>query len=191
MILSLFIRNKEFHVAYGDFAHIYKVTESREMADSVPVFLKEVLDFVAFEECDTVLYSSGPASFTTARIMTSLIKGFAISRADLKFIGISNFLTYLYIASQTKSSGLLAIPTMRGDYFASTYKDDALDDVKLLNDLPTVALLDNSQIFEPANLASVQINIINTNIAIINKEYIQNTLDINYGFTPEYRASAS
>ena len=191
MILSLFIRNKEFHVAYGEFAHIYKVNESREMADSVPMLLKEVLDSVAFDECDDVLYSSGPASFTTARIMTSLVKGIAISQPALKFTGISNFLTYLYIALQTKSSGLLAIPTMRGDYFATAYQDDVLEDEIIMSELPKHAVLDNDQMFELANFASVQINIINTNIAIINKKYTQNTLDINYGFTPEYRASAS
>ena len=191
MILSLFIRNKEFHVAWGDFARAYKVNEPREMADSVPMFLKEAIDFVAFEQCNTILYSSGPASFTTARIMTSLIKGIAISRPDLKFVGISNFLTYAHIASQVKDSGMLAIPTMRGDYFVTSYRDGSLTDIKVMNELPTNAFLDDDHVFDVKNLASMQIGAINANTAAINSKYMQTSLDINYGFTPEYRASAS
>ena len=191
MKLSLFIRNKEFHISCGDFAHIYKVTESREMADNIPLFLKDALDSVNFEQCDEIIYSSGPASFTTARIMNSLIKGLAISRPDLKFTGISNFLTYLHIASQTLSDGILAIPTMRGDYFTVVFKNGELGDLELFNEFDSDVILDTDKKFDNVNLAYIQMNIVNIKIVKINDKYIQSTLDINYGFTPKYRATAS
>ena len=189
MILSLFLRNKEFHVSCGEFEHIYKVTESREMADNVPAFLKETMDHIDFSKCSKVIFSSGPASFTTARIMNSLVKGLKISAPNLDFLGISNFLTYLYIASQHNSEGSIALPTMRGDYFYAAFSEKKLSDIEIFSDLNQNTILDSNEIFDNINMSTIQEKLSDDNIVKMNPNYIQNSLDINYGFTPEYKST--
>lgn len=183
-MISLFIRNKEFHVYNKNFLNIYSVPESRQLSDFIPMFLKDFLARVP--KFDEVIYSSGPGSFTTVRIMNALLKGLFISNPSLKFTGISNFLTYFKAAPLPPTT--IAIPTMRGDYFTCNFKNDKIinSQISTLSD-PTKFCIDSSPFFDNINLASVQYSILNTELSNQNSNYITNFLQINYGFTPEYK----
>lgn len=187
MTLSLFIRNQEFHVCFGDVSRIYEPASARNLADSMPVFLADFLENVDFSLCRKVIFSSGPASFTASRIMNSVVKGLAVFRPDLEFFGISNFLTYMYIASRSRPDGCIAIPTMRGDYFCVEYCDGRLGSIKVADTLFQLVILDNNEIFENINLANIQHAVIDSEVFKLNPSFMSRSLDIDYGFTPEYK----
>lgn len=187
MTLSLFIRNQEFYICFGDVSRIYEPASARNLADSIPVFLADFLEKVDFPSCRKVIFSSGPASFTTSRIMNSVVKGLAVSRPGLEFIGISNFLTYMYIASSSRPSGCLAIPTMRGDYFCVKYCDGQLGNIEILDTLLQSVILDNNEVFENINLANIQRAVIDSGVFKTNSSFTTRSLDVDYGFTPEYK----
>ncbi|MDR1390896.1 MAG: hypothetical protein LBI95_00795 [Holosporales bacterium] len=202
--LSIFIKNKEFHIASDEFNDIYEVSESRALADTIPLFIKDVLlkrishlgnsDFKKGEiiEVDEVVYPSGPASFTTMRIIGAVVKGMSVANPKTKFWGISNFLTLLSISNAFSKKGIIALPTMRGDYFTSEYINDKLSkmqlrDAKCISNYQGNTYFDNSDIFDNMNLACRQKEIVNSNLSICNSAYIKNTTEIEYGFTPEYK----
>lgn len=192
MTISLFIKNKEFHVFGENFENVYGVNESRELADNLPVFLKDAISKDGNSDFETVIYSAGPASFTTVRIINSLLKGLLVARPALKFVGVSNFLTYMVIASKVSSRGILAIPTMRGDYFTSEYNDEKLQNPKILG-LQNIekhegkVFFDEDTIYNDINLSKVQKSMLNSNFAVENSGCIKKSLEIDYGFTPEYK----
>lgn len=186
MILSLFIRDKEFHICSGDFEQICKIEETKKMADKIPVCFKEFISQINFREVDTILYSSGPASFTTARIMNSMLKGIKVTCQSMKFIGISNFITYLSILLQRSEQGMIAIPTMRGDYFVCTYLGNKLSEMKLEATPKDGIIYSNDKMFNNINLALQQYNICNHDILLNNSNFVTYDLSINYGITPEY-----
>lgn len=190
MILSLFIRDKEFHICSGDFEQICKIEETKKMADKIPVCFKEFISQIDFRKVGTILYSSGPASFTTARIMNSMLKGIKVTSPDMKFIGVSNFITYLSIVLQKSEQGTIAIPTMRGDYFVCAYLGNKLSEMKLEVTPHEGTIYSNDKIFNNINLALQQYNIYNHNILLNNKNFVTCNLSINYGITPEYTCPA-
>lgn len=186
MILSLFIRNKEFHIYSDNFEQVCRVEETRGMADKIPICFKKFISQINFRGVDTILHSSGPASFTTARIMNSMLKGIKVTCPSMKFIGISNFITYLSILLPKSEQGAIAIPTMRGDYFVCTYLDNKLSEMKLEVAPKAGIIYSNDKIFNNINLALQQYNIYNRDILSNNSNFVTYDLSINYGITPEY-----
>ena len=192
MTISLFIRNKEFQVSTEGFNDIYKVNESRELADNIPVFLKDFISKIAISNIEKVIYSAGPASFTTIRIINSVLKGLLVSYPNVKFVGVSNFLTYMAISSKISADGIIAIPTMRGDYFTCEYSNKkilttGLLDTQSIEKYKTSIFFDNDNIYDDINLSKLQKSILNSDFNIENSNYIKNSLEIDYGFTPEYK----
>ena len=186
MILSLFIRNKEFHLSGGSFEQLSRIEETRGMADKVPELFKTFINQINFSEIDTVLYSSGPASFTTARIMNSMLKGIKIVRPDIEFVGISHFVTYLSIIAKQHEQGTIAIPTMRGDYFTCRFVDSKLEEMNISTKLSNDVILSNNEILANMNLAKQQYSISNTDILKRNMDFVTHDLEIDYGITPKY-----
>jgi len=186
MILSLFIRDKEFHLSCGNFEQIYTIKETRGMADKVPEDFKTFIGQLNFREIDTVLYSSGPASFTTARIMNSMLKGIKVVHPDMKFVGISHFVTYLSIIIKHHEQGAIAIPTMRGDYFICRFANSQLGTMYVDSEISNDTIISNNPVLENINLAMQQYTINNSEVFIKNIIFITNDLEIDYGITPEY-----
>lgn len=187
MILSIFIRGKEFYVYTNTgISQIFTVSESRYLADNVVSFLASVLKN---DKLKKVIYSAGPGSFTTVRIINSILKGLYISDSSIEFIGVSNFLTYLSVVSKISNEGTIAIPTMRGDYFTCTYNEQILreQNIQNINEYSSNIYEDNNKVFENVNLAKIQNDILNSEFSPLNKKYIYSKIEINYGFTPEYK----
>ncbi len=187
MILSLFIRNKEFYLSSNGFEQFCKIDAPRGLADKVPDVFKTFIGQINFSEIDTILYSSGPASFTTARIMNSMLKGIKVARPDMRFVGISHFVTYLSIVMKQHEQGTIAIPTMRGDYFMCRFVGSQLEKMYISNEvLNDNVISSNSPILTNINLATQQYCVSNIDILKRNTSFITYDLEIEYGITPEY-----
>ncbi len=185
MNVSIFLKGKEFHVVYGNLEDIYIETETRNLADNIPLFISKYL----VDNLENLIYSSGPCSFTAIRIINSIVKAFFIFFLTAKYWGISHFLTYLKVLSEIYSKGTIAIPTMRGDYFTSQFNNNKLENINIKNlqlQNNGLVFIENSNLFSNINLAKTQMDLLNTPFALLNSHFIDTDLKINYGFTPEY-----
>ncbi|MDR2667163.1 MAG: hypothetical protein LBB34_03590 [Holosporales bacterium] len=191
MIISIFIHSKEFHIASDELAEVYRVSESRELADMAVHFLAKFLSKHKHQHIKRVIHSTGPSSFTTIRIINSIVKGMRIAAPSCKFVGISSFLTYLSIFSVHSTKGIIAIPTMRGDYFTAEYLNCTLQNQQLLSE-ESINLYNGDKYFadnfdyERVNLSRNQEQVLNSNLAEKNETYIKRLLSVDYGFTPQY-----
>ena len=157
-IFSFFINNECCYIYTDNSSYTYKLSQLNKMADKVPMYIKNSLPNYKIEK---VLYSAGPLSFTTLRVINSIIKGIKIVNKNIEFIGISNFLTYLSLIKTDNTEGLIAIPTYRGDYFICTYNShEKLSEISISNleyfnnvAYKTILTSDISNLFKNINLA--------------------------------------
>ena len=192
MILSFFLRGKEFHVTTFEFSKVYEVAETREIADNIVYFLADAIEMSGNDEINTVIFPAGPGSFTTTRIINSMAKGLYVVNPSTKFISVSSFLTLLSIARNSSDVGALAIPTMRGDYFTTCYSDCMLQASKIesteeINNYANNVYFDNDPIFSNINLAEAQHTVLSSNLVEKNKIFVSNSLEAVYGFCPIYK----
>ena len=191
-ILSLFINNGYCHIYTHENSYIYKLSQLNKMADKVPMYIKNSLPNYKLSK---IVYSAGPLSFTTLRVINSIIKGIKIVNKNIKFVGVSNFLTYLSLIETNNIKGLIAIPTYRGDYFVCTYDSNkklseiSICNLDYFNNVACKLVLTNdiSSIFPNMNLAQQQFKILYNDISIINKEFISNSTEIIYNITPIFK----
>ncbi|MDR3030995.1 MAG: hypothetical protein LBU35_01255 [Holosporales bacterium] len=190
MILSFFLRLKECHIYTNTFSKIYKITETREVADNILCFIQEAIENNENRDIEKLIFSSGPGSFTSVRIVNSIAKGLYIVNKATKFISVSSFLTYLY--SLSTGEGLIAIPTMRGDFFVAEYYDNILKEFEILS-IEDIGKYRKNTIFEfdeafnSQNLARNQFKVLSSELAVKNKSLVSDLLHVSYGFTPEYK----
>jgi tRNA A37 threonylcarbamoyladenosine modification protein TsaB len=193
MILSYFVRGKEIHISTDGIASVYELSEPRELADKAVVFIKDATAKCSDKNIKKVVYSSGPASFTTLRIINSIAKGMFIAKPSIEFVGISNFLTYVSAAmTKLNANGLVAIPTMRGDYFTCEYLCDTLQnqqiqDMRSISKYSGHVLFDNDLIFDNINLALVQESVADSDLGRNNPTYVTQSIKTEYGFSPKYK----
>ena len=207
MFYSFFVYNNNqkssVHVFSTEKNMIFEVSEPRKIADNIALFIENTLPSTPIDE---VIFSTGPSSFTTTRVINSVIKGMKIVNPSTKFIGVSTFLTYLSIIN--KPNGLIALPTFRGDYFTSEFNNYILSDIEI-HDLEYVkkynSILDtcilNTCILDTNILDTSILNVYNYNLAkqqfitshlddnsiANNTKFISNELDIGYQITPVFR----
>ena len=191
-VFSFFINNEYCHIYTNEKSHIYKLSQLNKMADKVPMYIKNSLPKYKLSK---IIYSAGPLSFTTLRVINSIIKGIKIVNKDIEFIGVSNFLTYLSLIQTNNDEGLIAIPTYRGDYFTCTYdsnkklSDILICNLEYFNNVAYKLILTNdiSILFKNMNLAQQQFKILYNNISVINNKFISNSTEIIYNITPVFK----
>ncbi|MBR1944546.1 MAG: hypothetical protein IJ848_03715 [Alphaproteobacteria bacterium] len=162
------------------------------MADKVPMYIQNSLPKYKLKK---IIYSSGPLSFTTLRVINSIIKGIKIVNKEVEFVGVSNFLTYLSLIEPNNTEGLIAIPTYRGDYFTCTYdskrklSDISICNLENFNNVANKLLLTNdiSVLFKNRNLAQQQFKILYNDISFINKKFIKFSTEVIYNITPIFK----
>lgn len=192
MNISLFLKGKEFHITCGKIENIYVENETSNLADNVPLFISDIISKTDINNLENLVYSSGPSSFTSIRIINSIVKAFAISFPKVKFLGLSHFLTYLYVLNDAYSRGVIAIPTMRGDYFTTLFNNKKLNNINIekipfkYSQLNDPVIFESSNILPNINMAKAQLLLLNTDFVAFNPRFINTALSINYGFTPEY-----
>lgn len=191
MNISIFLKGKEFHIVCGEIEDIYSESETRNLADNIPLFIDCVISKIQLNNLENLIYSSGPCSFTSIRIINSIVKAFAISFSKIKFLGVSHFLTYLCALNNKYQNGLIAIPTMRGDYFTTQFSDNKLNKINIKkvstenSCLNSVTIFEDSTCFSSINLAKTQLLLLNTDIVSLNPQFLNSDFHIEYGFTPE------
>ncbi len=191
-IFSFFINNEFCYIYTNDNSYTYKLSQLNKMADKVTMYIKNSLPNYKLEK---IIYSAGPLSFTTLRVINSIIKGIKIVNNNTEFIGVSNFLTYLSIIANNNNEGLIAIPTYRGDYFICTYdvynklSEVSISNLDYFNNVvyKTILTSDISNLFKNINLAQQQFKILYSNISIINKKFINYSTDVIYNITPTFK----
>ena len=152
MILSIFIRDKELHISTPDFARIQKVSRTCAMAETIAGLFGEVMLRQRINDISEIIYSSGPASYTTTRIMTSVIKGFQVVKPEITPAGILTFSTYLSMLPEDKE-GFIAIPSMRGVYYVAKFERHKILSINEFKDLPPKTYSIDDEIFQAENLA--------------------------------------
>lgn len=192
MILSLFLRGKEFFISTESFSEVYTVLETRELADNIVDFLSVFLKKQSNQEIEKVVFSSGPGSFTSVRVLNSIVRGLYVAYPKIDFTSVSSFLPYFYSIYRTNSEGIIAVPTMRGDFFVSKFINQTLLETKVcsseeINKYGCKIYYDNDEAFNCLNLAKLQIELLNSNIAEFNSSLISNSLDVDYGYCPEFK----
>ena len=186
-VFSFFLNNEYCYVYTYEASYIYHVSELQKIADKVPMFIENSLPNT---EISKVLYSAGPLSFTTTRIVNSVIKGMKIVNSNIEFIGISNFLTYLSIIGN--DNGIIAIPTYRGDYFISSYRDYKLSDISIDTiENKKSGNIYSDDMFKTSQLAQQQFLVLNTNIEKVNRKFITYSTDILYNITPIFKKNSA
>ncbi|MDR0640559.1 MAG: hypothetical protein LBF65_02410 [Holosporales bacterium] len=186
MTLSYFIRGKEFHVEHGDVSEIREASQTHELADKIIKFLSNLS---GVKDIKKVILQSGPASFTTLRSIYSIVKGISVTNKDIEIVTVPSFLTYLSIASRYSNSGLLAIPTMRGDFFTCRYVNNMLDKmiIRHIGNTEDHLYTENNTIFNSINLASRQKELIDTELFPRNTFRITDNAEIIYEDSTIYK----
>ncbi|GHT88628.1 hypothetical protein FACS1894113_1500 [Alphaproteobacteria bacterium] len=187
MIFSFFINDKECHIYTEKFSNIYKVDETRKMADNVMSFFSDALKKINGLSIKKLIFSSGPSSFTTTRISNSIAKGMKIAKDDLSITSVSSFLTYFSLSNASR--GTFAIPTNCGDYYCATLSNLIISKRKIQtnNSLNKLENVHHAEKFSQENLAFFQLLSSQSELAKTNRHLITETLDQHYEFTPKYR----
>ena len=100
---------------------------------------------------------------------------------------MSNFLTYIYKASEYSLTGSIAIPTQRGDYFVCDYTREGESEIQIHDILKPSILLLTNKIFKNINLAQLQYKYyISSNAKTDIREGFASN-EIRYGIDPIYK----
>ncbi|MDR1233696.1 MAG: hypothetical protein LBJ92_00900 [Holosporales bacterium] len=180
--MSYFIKGKMFHVEHGNFSKIYEVSQANELADKVVKFLSDLIHQKNIKDIRKIILQSGPMSFTSLRIIYSITKSISVINRNIEIVSVPSFLTYLSIVSAYSKNGILAIPTMRGDFFTCQYRGNILYDVKVqcVENMKDQLYIEDDEIFDGINLAVKQREIINTRLFYKNLKSTNNNIKIIY-----------
>ena len=189
MKLSLFLRGKTCCVATDSDQELLECKDSKSVSDEFVPLIEKILD--KNEENFTLIVSSGPSSFTSVRVLNSIAKGILIVKKNAKVISVSSFLPYLY-AIKNCEKGVIAISTMRGDFFCMNFSEKKLSNFRIsslenLNKNDDKIFFDNDKYFDGVNFAKIQIDLLDDKSLYLNEILIKNELKIDYGFEPEYK----
>ena len=182
-MLSFFIISNCCHVYSENKLRIHKIAEPHRIADLIPLFLSTELQSI-----DKVVFPLGPLSFTTVRIVSSIVKALNIVYPNAKFIGVSNFLTFFYAVR--KNCDVIAINSYRGDFHYrsvtnDTFSEQAVGVADEIRQAYKNPLFDTDLLSSDTNLAFAQYASLYAGCT--NEELIRETTDIEYAFTPIYR----
>ncbi|MDR0695265.1 MAG: hypothetical protein LBF56_00615 [Holosporales bacterium] len=176
-------------------AQIYNMVATHEMADKIVLSMGDMLSGNRHEFVASVVYPAGPNTFTATRILMAVGKGISITNPATRFVGVSNFLTYLSIIPEKSDRGLITMPAKRGDFFTCEYLGRTLQDQRILStrDIDKYRydiFHEEDSIFDDVNLADQQDFVLSSVLATQNASHIQIGLQVNYAFLPEYTQKA-
>jgi tRNA A37 threonylcarbamoyladenosine modification protein TsaB len=148
------------------------------------------IEKVITNEENEIIFSSGPDTFTSMRVIGSIIKGISLCAPQVTFLAISNFLTLFSLVPNDIDFGIIAIDTMRGDFYCMDFTGMLLTNYRLIKKEELCSnnnfIIYNKNV-NNVNLAKIQINMLNSEKFNINQHLIAKSLKINYGTTPQYK----
>lgn len=162
---------------------VYKVYEQHKIADLTPLFLGN-----EFYNLDKVIFPLEPLSFTTVRVVNSVVKALKIVYPTTRFIGVSNFLTYFHVVNG--SCDAIAINSYRGDFYYRSiangkFSKQAVATMDELKHKYKKTIFDVDLLQADTNLAFVQYSALYNSHAT--KEFIHEGIEVEYTYTPHYR----
>ncbi len=148
----------------------------------------ELLTQIITDKFDTLIFSSGPESFTTMRVIGSVVKGIKLCYPNIEIIAISTFLSLFSIISLNQQNGSIAINTRRGDFYCMDFHELRLYNKRIINSnfKRNTVFIDAELTRNKINLAEQQIKLLNTEKFIQNQQLIQHFTNIDYGTNPIY-----
>ncbi len=192
-MLSFFLCHNCCHIFSPYISRMHVLADAYKIADIAPLLLSDEIRKTNIIE---VVYSAGVLTFTTQRIVTSIVKALNVVHPKARFISVSNFLTYFYIK---KSCDAIVINSYCGNFFYREVIDGKLSEQSsdLLETLKSKyknIVMDSDILNNDTNLAYMQYvalcNYFNGEIPdVINDEkgLIKETIEIEYSSTPLYR----
>lgn len=194
MILSIFLKGNTCYVATEHIEESFVCDEIREVSDVFVPLIKKVLAKSNCFEVSKFIVSAGPGSFTSVRVLNSIAKGVLVAHSNkIPCVSVSSFLTYLEVLSDKVIDAIIAISTMRNDFFCMDvglgYK---LSNFRILKEQDLISVdkkvfFDNSGVFCGCNLAAAQIRSLDSDKRLNNIELIDSFIKPVYGFAPRYK----
>lgn len=179
MRLSIFMSYNECFAA-TDGMRLARTCDANNKASEV---LVSMLELLIASKVTHIFFPSGPHSFTSTRIIHSIVSGLKIVNPNMKLTAVSCFLTYA-AALKRNDPYTIAISTRKGDFYCMDCIDGILQNYRVA--VPDgVVFYDSAEFY--ANLASLQLNIQNNSLFEKNKELVTDSTDINYSATPVYK----
>ncbi len=188
-MLSLFICGPLCSVSCQMFNKQIICSELRHTSEVMVSLLEEAINSSnGFYEC---YFSEGPGSFTSVRVIGSIVKGIYLSDNDKKFTAISSFLTLLACIPSDVSNGTIAINTMRGDFYCMDFIGNRLLNYRVVG---KQVLCHLSNVFYDIDLLSSSYNVAQLQYALVgsikytnNLSLVSNIMRCDYGITPQYK----
>ncbi|MDR0552626.1 MAG: hypothetical protein LBG13_00855 [Holosporales bacterium] len=188
-ILSIFLNNKKCYAATNESRAMIECSTIQKVSD---VFIPMLSNLPEIREINKIIFPIGPGSFTSIRVINSVVKGFSIV-GHRELIPVSSFLPFFIALPESIKTGTIAISTGRGDYFCAQFNNNIIERelsiVSSVYDLQN-AFLDKDEIFADINLADVMLTNIDSPKAALNINNSSNKTpcEPTYGFSPNYTA---
>ena len=192
-MLSFFLCNNCCHIFSPNTSRMHALSDAYKIADVAPLLLS---DEIRNKNITKVIYSAGVLTFTTQRIVNSIIKALKLVNPNVRFISVSNFLTYFHANKDCKA---IAINSYCGSFYYREVIDGKLsgqstDSLENLESKYKNVIIDADLLNNNVNLAYMQYvalcdyfngeipNIINDKDGLIKE-----SVDIEYSSTPIYK----
>jgi tRNA A37 threonylcarbamoyladenosine modification protein TsaB len=179
-MLSIFVNGHKYFVSSEKYAE-----EILGLENVVSVIQK-----IMSKNENKVVFSAGPDTFTSMRVIGSIVKGISLCAPQMTFLSISNFLTLFSLVPNDIDSGTIAIDTMRGDFYCMDFTGILLNGYRLIREEELSSnngyVLYNNKIRDK-NLAISQIETLKNEKFKANMHLISKSIGINYGNTPQYK----
>jgi tRNA A37 threonylcarbamoyladenosine modification protein TsaB len=186
-MLAIFLNGKKCYAATRQTEKTIECGSVRTVSDVLVPMLSE---FHEISEVNRVIFPVGPGSFTSIRVVLSVIKGFSIAGASrISLSPVSSFLPFFLALPESVKTGTLAISTGRGDYFCSRFDAFIIENqfsiISSISEIEDI-FLDSDEIFSNVNLAGVMLRNIDSPRAIANTRNATSLDEPVYGFSPDY-----
>jgi tRNA A37 threonylcarbamoyladenosine modification protein TsaB len=179
-MLSIFVNGHKYFVA----------TEKYEEGIWGAEKIIPVLEKTITKEEGKIVFSSGPDTFTSIRVIGSIVKGISLCAPQMTFLAVSNFLTLFSLVPKNINSGGISIDTMRGDFYGMDFTGVLLTNYRLLRkeewrENDSYVLYNNE--IDDRNLAVAQVKMLDSAKFKANQHLVSKSLKINYGTIPRYK----
>lgn len=183
-ILSIAICNNKCYIATEQFTNSVVCQDIRNTSE----VMLDLMTQTTSKKFDTLIFSSGPGSFTTMRVIGSIVKGIRLCHPNIEIVAISTFLSLFSLVPLDQLNGSIAINTLRGNFYCMDFHQLKLYNERIIDSTLTnnAFFFDTELISSEINLAEQQINLLNTDKFIQNQQLIQYSTNINYGTRPTY-----
>lgn len=182
-VLSLAICGRNCYISFNNKEQCIICPDIRDTSEQ----MLRLLEQISIDDFNEVVFSAGPGSFTSMRIIGSIIKGIELCKPSIKILSISTFLSLFSIIPCKYTSGTIAIDTIRGDFYCMDFIDLRLYNRRICRKESIQNAFCDINLLNNTNLASQQIKLLQMKKFLTNQELIHYSSVIDYGINPNYK----